>query len=306
MTKLTKKPKPAPMKVKKVVNKISHKAKDRVKKLKKTIAKTSTIAKRLSKVSPKKIEKEVKNIIINDKQIEKAVEALIKLIKIDVKKKNENALFDEEQAIFAQVVSVKVPKAIPRTLRIPLPNAPCCLDEVCLIVANLEKTRSKDIDKTKEHYDELLKGIGIKNVNVLPLYQLYTEYDTFEMKRHLVEMYDLFLVDAKISSKVLQILGKKFITKRKQPVPIHMERTNLKREFEGCMKKTSMSIHSRGDNFISQIGHDRMQTKFLVENVECFVEEIQEQFPGGPKNIKSINLKSFNSMAIPIYYNLGK
>lgn len=309
MTKLVKKSKPKESgNIKKVTNKVSRKAKDKVKKVKKSIAKSTTIKKGLNTISPKKIVKKIKKngITIRDSQIEQAVKSVLKLIKLKENNKNGNQLFDDEQAIFAQVVAVKVPKAIPRTLRILLPHVPQSCDEVCFIVPSLEKAKKDQVDNTIEHYEKLLSGIGIKKFNIIPLYQLLREYETFEMKRHLAEMYDLFLVASNISGKVLHFLGKIFIQKRKQPIPIHMDRTNLKGEFDRCMKKTSMAIHSRGDSFISQIGYDRMESNLIVENISAFVKNIQNQFPGGAKNVRIINIKGHQTKAVPLYYNLGK
>ena len=44
----------------------------------------------------------------------------------------------------------------------------------------------------------------------------------------------------------------------------------------------------------------------ISENVQAVVKKLKERFPGGWKNIKSINIKTSDSISIPIYVSLGK
>lgn len=290
-------------KLTKINKKVTHKAKNKLKQVKKSVIKVNKVKAVKSVTSPLEVNKGC--VLVRDDQIKKAIIALLNVFK--VKRKENNPLFGEdEQKIFVQIVAVKVPRTKPRTIRVLLTNPVTVLNEICLIVPNLEKLRSKQIEKTIEHYEELLKQNSINNVKILPLYQLFTEYESYEMKGRLCEMYDLFLVDGRIAAKVMKFLGKRFIEKRKQPTPICLYKSNLKEEFDRCVRKASMNIHSRGDNFISQIGYNLMKQKELVQNISSFVNEIQKVFPGGSRNIKAINIKGGNTMAIPIYYSLGK
>lgn len=248
---------------------------------------------------------DVSSISVAPKQIKAALKAVLKLIQSD--EENHKRLLDAENQIFIQLTVIKVPRAIPRTLRISLPNTRINnLSDVCLIVPNLKRDKPKEVDETIDSYKELLKSKGVENVKeILPLYKLKTEYSQYEMKRRLVELYDTFLVDGRISFTVMKFLGKIFIEKRKQPIPVRLEKPNLKDEFEKSLSKTTMNVHSRGDNFLSIVGNDKMTIEELAENVSAFIENIQNVFPGGSKNIRAFNLKGSNTPAVPIYYSLG-
>merc|ERR1719232_463363 len=52
-----------------------------------------------------------------------------------------------------------------------------------------------------------------------------------------------------------------------------------------------------------RIGHTNMKRNHLVDNILQVTEILAKKYPGGWKNIRSINLKTETSMAIPIHLN---
>lgn len=238
--------------------------------------------------------------------VESAFQSVIKLIKLDNEKKN--MLFEDEQPIFLQICAMKVPKCPKRILRIPLKHSLYGeSSEVCLIVPDLKDIRNKETERVAEHYEEILKSKGVENIKkIMPYYELRTEYGGFELKRRLVDLYDVFLVDGKISGYVVHKLGKIFYGKRKVPIPIKIESSKLKESIETALKKTHLLLHSNSDSYIVQIGHSNMKNDEIIDNVFALVEGLEKEFPGGWENIRNLHLKGPRTQSLPVYITLSK
>lgn len=231
-----------------------------------------------------------------------AIEGIFKLTTEKVKKK----LFDEEYPIFLQVSCIKIPNCPDRILRLPLKSSLLTdTSEVCLIVADLKKGRRVDYNPTVEHYEDVLRTNKIDNIKrIIPVNSIKTEYDQFELKRKLVNQYDLFLADGKICGHLSHLLGKIFYEKRKLPNPVHMTRPDLKKSIQDGINKTQLHVHSKGNTFLTQIGNSKMSTDDILANLASVVEQLAKEFPGGWSNIRSLYVKSHLSIGIPIYMTL--
>ncbi|KAK9296935.1 hypothetical protein QLX08_009195 [Tetragonisca angustula] len=221
--------------------------------------------------------------------------------------KNNNALFDDEnQPIFMQVTCIRVPKTPKRCMRILLPHSiVSSSDEVALFVGDLQKGRRKDYEATVEHYADLLRNCNCTKIKtIIPMNQVKTEYDQYELKRKLVGSYDHFLVDGKIAGHLSHLLGKEFYKKRKLPTSIRMHSKDLKHEIDYALRKTAMQIHSCGDTHIVQIGHTSMERKQILENILATCSYLSKNYPGGWANIRSIRIKTSSSLSLPIYTTL--
>lgn len=67
-----------------------------------------------------------------------------------------------------------------------------------------------------------------------------------------------------------------------------------------------MHIHSKGDNFIVQVGHTKMEQDRIVENIFAAVDKLQTEFPGGLDNMRALHVKTPTTTSVPIYYTLSK
>ncbi|CAK9803865.1 Ribosomal L1 domain-containing protein CG13096 [Anthophora plagiata] len=221
--------------------------------------------------------------------------------------KSKNALFsDESQPVFMQVTCIRIPKTPRRFMRILLPHSLMTTnDEVALFVGDLQRGRRKDYEPTVEHYEDLLRKHGCTRIkSVIPMNQVKTEYDQYELKRKLVGSYDYFLVDGKIAGHLSHLLGKEFYRKRKLPTPIRMQSKDLKSEVEYALRKTVMQMHSFGDTHIIQIGHTSMEKDEILENILATCNYLSKHYPGGWANIRSVRLKTTTSLSLPIYTTL--
>ncbi|KAJ2677903.1 proteasome-interacting protein cic1, partial [Coemansia sp. RSA 1285] len=122
------------------------------------------------------------------------------------------SLFADDEEIVHLVISLKKisgkerhkPYRIP--LRVPLYRE---TSSVCLITKGTEKT---SVEALKE-----LKVPQIKEV--ITVLQLKTEYKSYEARRQLVAMHDLFLTDDRVVNSLPEILGVKFFKAKKTPAP---------------------------------------------------------------------------------------
>ncbi|CAK9833289.1 Ribosomal L1 domain-containing protein CG13096 [Anthophora retusa] len=221
--------------------------------------------------------------------------------------KSKNALFsDESQPVFMQVTCIRIPKTPRRFMRILLPHSLVTTnDEVALFVGDLQRGRRKDYEPTVEHYEDLLCKHGCTRIkSVIPMNQVKTEYDQYELKRKLVGSYDYFLVDGKIAGHLSHLLGREFYRKRKLPTSIRMQSKDLKSEVEYALRKTVMQMHSFGDTHIIQIGHTSMEKDEILENILATCNYLSKHYPGGWANIRSVRIKTATSLSLPIYTTL--
>ncbi|KOC65137.1 Ribosomal L1 domain-containing protein [Habropoda laboriosa] len=244
---------------------------------------------------------------LNDISREHILQCINAIFHLTEEQLSKNALFDDEsQPMFMQVTCIKVPKTPQRCMRILLPySLVSTKDEVALFVCDLQRGRRKDYEPTIEHYENLLHKHGCTRVkSIIPLNQVKTEYDQYELKRKLVGSYDYFLVDGKIAGHLSHLLGRDFYKKRKLPTSVKMHSKNLKSEVEYALRHTVMQVHSFGDTHVVQIGHTSMKKKEILENILATCNYLSKHYPGGWANIRSVRIKTTTSVALPIYTTL--
>ncbi|XP_022907958.2 ribosomal L1 domain-containing protein 1 [Onthophagus taurus] len=248
------------------------------------------------------------NKVLNQLNFDKPsiISGIHALFKILEQKKNENQLLDLDTPIFLLLSSFKVPICPARTVRLPLKHMLHDEDStVCFIVSDVDGIIKKEHEKVAEYYEKLFieKGVETKINKILPLHELKTEYNEFEMKRKLLATYDVFFVDGKISKYVSKHLGKIFYKKRRLPIPIRMEH-GMAQKMKYAMLRTSINIQGHGNSYSVQIGHCHMKVMEIFENILTACEALAKEFPGGWENIKVVNLKTDLSMAVPLYISL--
>ncbi|XP_018565880.1 ribosomal L1 domain-containing protein 1-like [Anoplophora glabripennis] len=284
---------------------VSKKKKSAKKSLNLTKQKVSNVEKNTVKVQDNSIgDNEIdseQKFGIEAKNIAKAVETIIKLRRENPKIQNQ--LFDDPIEIYLQVCCHKVPRGPSRIIRIPLPNSLLTPDdEVCLIVPEVKGVKNIEHEKHIEHYENLLRTKGVENIKkIMTFHQLRTEHETFEQMLRLVDLYDAFLVDGRISGKVVKKCGKIFYKKRKVPTSVKLQATKLKEHIDKALSKAFFLLHLKGDSYSVQFGHDKMETQDLVDNVFATIECLNKEFPGGFENIKGLHISAARATSIPIY-----
>lgn len=242
---------------------------------------------------------------LSKEHILQCINAIFHLTQEQLEKKNE-LFFEESHPIFMQVTCIRVPRTPKRQMRILLPHSIISPhDEVALFVCDLQRGRRKDYEPTVDHYQELLDKHGCTRIkSIIPMIQVKTEFDQYELKRKLVSSYDHFLVDGKIAGHISHLLGKEFYRRRKLPTSVRMNSKDLKHEIDYALRKTSMAIHSHGDTHLVQVGHTGMDKEHILENILATCNDLSKHYPGGWENIRSVRIKSATSLAVPVYLTL--
>lgn len=181
-------------------------------------------------------------------------------------------------------------------------------DDVLLFVKDVEAGRQADYQPSIEFFKEQLSANGITNVKtIMPVNQLMKDYRQHEMKSKLCNTYDFFLADARIAKRIAKPLGKNFLERKKTPIAVRMNHTNLKEHFERALCKVSYRQVSRGNQTSINVAKHTMSDEQVVDNIHQAILNLREEFPGSWQNVKSIYLRPAKreSSTVPLYVNLS-
>lgn len=138
---------------------------------------------------------------------------------------------------------------------------------------------------------------------VVPVDKLKTHYNTYERRRQLASMYDLFLVDRRVAGIITDKLGKSFLQKKNHPYPVDFRRRNLVSEMDQAIGSSYLRL-SKASSFTVKIGRVSMTGQQLRENIEAAMAKITSLIPRGWGNVQALNVKTLNSVALPIFNSL--
>ncbi|KAF9405167.1 hypothetical protein BGZ94_003724 [Podila epigama] len=231
--------------------------------------------------------------MLDIKQADKAVKAL--LAHLEKKGQNKNQLMDDDQAVWLIIATKKFSdagKAKPH--RIPLKHSILAPgSDVCLFVKDPQRD-----------FKRLLEEKNVKAVSkVIGVSKLRAKYKPYEAKRQLCASYGMFLADARVVTVLPKLLGKAFFQKKKQPIPVDMTKTDLKKEIARAMGSTYMH-QTTGTCTAIKVGLTSQSAAEIIANIETAIPHIVDKIPRKWKNIQAINLKSSESIALPIYNSL--
>lgn len=223
--------------------------------------------------------------------VELAIPALFKYV--SKKKGKQLHLLNDHDTILLILALKKIPNADKKPRKIPLQHSLHSDSvEVCLI--------TKDESSTVK---EMLKAKAVTVKKVISLNKLRKRYQSFEAKRQLCSLYDVFICDDVIYHLLPRVLGKTFFSRKKFPVPVNLKKTNLKKEIDKLLQCSLMSL-GHGPCSAIKVAHTGQTVEQAVENVVGAVAEITKVVPRGWNNIQSLNLKTTDSIALPIYTSL--
>ncbi|XP_078170428.1 uncharacterized protein LOC144564703 [Carex rostrata] len=157
-------------------------------------------------------------------------------------------------------------------------------------------------------------GVETQNLNpspsILSVSDLRSLYSSRDSLASLSASFDLFLADLKIASRLPNLLGDAFYSKKKkrrskEPVLINLANPawpNKAQEILGSTQLVMEGGHCKG----VRVGRVSMERKEIVENVAVVVEAAVRCMPKKWYNIRSIHIKSTESVALPIYKESGE
>ncbi|XP_031569604.1 ribosomal L1 domain-containing protein 1-like [Actinia tenebrosa] len=236
--------------------------------------------------------KVVRESVLSQKQVDLAVSALMK--HVQEKEKSKPSLLGDQQVLWLILALKKIPAPDKKPKRIAISNSLHPDDsDVCLIT----KSEGKPVK-------ELLQSAGVTSVKkVISLTKLKKNYKSYESKRQLASLYDLFICDDVIYHLLPKFLGKAFYTRKKFPIPVSLKKKDLKGEINKVLQSTYMSL-GHGSCSAIKIGHTGLTEEEVTANIMETAKGIANIIPRGWKNIKSLNIKTSNSVSLPIYNSL--
>ena len=153
---------------------------------------------------------------------------------------------------------------------------------MCLIVKDLEKGIKPDHEGTVAHYTALLREQGVEGVaRVLALRELKVEFKTYEAKRQLAQLYDVFLADVRIVRLLPKFLGKAFYQGRRPPIQVDLTKKALAAEVGRGVRTATLPLSHAGTSSTLTIGLASMPAAELQANLVAAVRALETKFPGG-------------------------
>lgn len=206
-----------------------------------------------------------------------------------------NRLFGDDFKYAIQITSIKIPRVPSRNCRIGLPHSTLRTeDDVCLIVRDLQRGSKVPYQGTLEHWQKKLQELGVSGVTqIIPFRQLKDDYRQYELKLKLVHRFSRFLVDARIGGHVFGFLGKIFISRIKNPIPVKLDNeSEVKYQIEKALRTETYRQSNTGKQTSVKFAADWMPVEHVVENGMAVLEKLKTVHPGGWLNIQSLHLLS--------------
>lgn len=115
----------------------------------------------------------------------------------------------------------------------------------------------------------------------------------------------MFLADDRILPMLTKALGKTFLKVKKQPVPISLRRKSSLATQIDRARKNAFLCGSSGDCWIIKLANTNMTEDQVLENLMTALPAVVDKIPKKWKNVKSINIKTSDSIALPVYSHVG-
>uniref|UniRef100_R4G8G9 Ribosomal l1 domain-containing protein n=2 Tax=Rhodnius prolixus TaxID=13249 RepID=R4G8G9_RHOPR len=256
--------------------------------------KVNPAAKTKKKVKTAKVDE-----LVNPTTLKNAVNAILKYVDNNLKERKE--IFGASVPFFMQVNFVKVPTS-PRT-RVFVPHVTLPeQSDICLFIAD-KKKNTRDPEDLIEQTKDLLKKCGVTCITeIMPWRQVLKEHTQYEQSRKLSQRFDMFLIDASLA-KLKATLFDSF-QRKKKPVPVSLKsESKVKSKIERAIRKIPIISNGKGLSKSVPFGHNKMKPEQLVENLHAILQILcdEAQFPGGRENIRSVSIKTSQSIAFPLY-----
>lgn len=165
-------------------------------------------------------------------QAQKAVKALLAYANKQAEKAEETELLGRDEHVWLSVntkTGSTRKKLMPIKIQLPSPPLPPPpATSVCLLVKDPQR-----------EYKDLIAKHDIKFIDrVVGVTKLKGKFKPFEPRRQLRNDHDLFLVDDRVLPLMPKLLGKMFFEAKKQPIPVNLQRKDLKQELGRAIQST--------------------------------------------------------------------
>merc|ERR1719233_156726 len=86
----------------------------------------------------------------------------------------------------------------------------------------------------------------------------------------------------------------------KMPIQVNLSAKDLPGEFAKCLNTTILPLKNMGSCSMVTVGMSTLTTTQLIENTTAVIKKLEDKYPGGWINIRSIHINS-GSTSIPLY-----
>ncbi|ELU38134.1 ribosomal l1p/L10e family domain-containing protein [Rhizoctonia solani AG-1 IA] len=231
---------------------------------------------------------------VSTKQAKLAIDALLKYNEKRQAEKEESELLGAREEVVWLNVGVK--KAYPEKKLKPfsIPLARPIIDprttSICLITKDPQR-----------EYKDLLAAQNVKFVSrVVGVTKLKGKFKPFEARRQLMKDHGIFLVDERVVPMMPKLLGKIFFKAKKQPVPVNLQKKDVKSELERAVSSTYMH-QNQGTCTAIKIAPTTFTSSQVLENLTTALPEIVKRIQGGWENVQSLHIKTSGSVSLPIW-----
>lgn len=188
---------------------------------------------------------------------------------------------------------------------------------VCIFVRDQKRpagarNSKNDYDHTIKHYEALFRTNKIEqgNITFMPISQFFNEYATFDQRRKLTFLFDKFMCDLPIATRVNAFLGFKLLQDGRGAFPVDLASNELPEEVDGVLRQVYYQYphleYSSNKPHI-RVGRKSMPDDQVVENIIDLVHQLGSLHPGGSHNIAKIHLRANGnaSTVVDLYVTKG-
>lgn len=151
----------------------------------------------------------------------------------------------------------------------------------------------------------LCPTLTYRSSQIIKLQNIRSQYSEFKERRKLLNEFDLFLADDRILPMLTKALGKTFLKAKKQPVPVRLERRSSLASQIARARDSAFLCGSHGDCWAVKLATTAMTEDQVVENLMAGIAAVVGNIPRKWKNVKGINIKCSDSVALPVYSFVG-
>ncbi|KAH7682907.1 ribosome biogenesis protein UTP30 protein [Dioscorea alata] len=230
----------------------------------------------------------------------RAVDALLKWMRSQAKQRKAQLLEHDDLLYLVLTLKKIPPKGRINAYRIPLPHHLYDLSSTsaCLIVDDRPKSPLSAAAAL-----DVVRSLALPVSEVIPLSKLRSDYHPYEARRRLCDSYDLFFADRRVIPLLPRLIGKHFFKKKKIPLPLELSRKSWPEQLRQCLGSTLLYLRSGTCSGlkVGRVSQDRDQ---IVDNVLAAIDGAVQLVPKKWSNVRSLHLKSVESVALPIYQTL--
>ncbi|KAG8700180.1 hypothetical protein FRC08_004861 [Ceratobasidium sp. 394] len=231
---------------------------------------------------------------VSVKQTRLAIDALLKhAAKVQAEREETELLGGKDELVWLNVNVKRVhPEKKLKPFSIPLarPIVDPRTSPICLITKDPQR-----------EYKDLLAAQNIKFISrVVGVTKLKGKFKPFEARRQLLKAHGLFLADDRVVPLLPKLLGKMFFEAKKQPIPVNLQRKELKAELERAVSSTYMH-QNQGTCTAIKIAPISFTPAQVLENLTTALPNVVKHIKGGWDNVQSLNIKTSTSVSLPIW-----